>query len=226
MCCSCHTNTAEDAFAFLIKSLELIITGGLFAIALALFTGIAFSMFEALGLTPSDPVQRLFVAGGGGMIPVLAAGIVYDASVRPTEQPFTAGLSKLIATLMRVLLPLTLVFLAIYVALIPFNFWRPFEDRDVLIIYNAMLFAVVALLVGATPITLDEMGLVQRRWLRRGLVSLAALTVLVSIYALSAISYRTVQEGLTPNRLIFIGWNVINTGILLLLLFSQWRSRR
>lgn len=42
--------------------------------------------------------------------------------------------------------------LVVYLGFIPFRFWEPFQNRDVLIIYNAMLFAVIALLVGVTPI--------------------------------------------------------------------------
>ena len=61
----------------------------------------------------------------------------------------------------------------------------------------------------------------QQRWLRRGIIAVAALAGLVSVYALAAISYRTLQEGLTPNRVTFIGWNVINTGLLVYLLVKQ-----
>jgi hypothetical protein len=40
--------------------------------------------------------------------------------------------------------------------------------------------------------------------------------------ALAAIGYRTFQEGLTPNRVTFIGWNLINTGLLAYLLVKQY----
>ena len=39
-------------------------------------------------------------------------------------------------------MPLTLIVLVVYLAFIPFRFWEPFQNRDVLIIYNGMLFAV------------------------------------------------------------------------------------
>ena len=60
-----------------------------------------------------------------------------------------------------------------------------------LIIYNAMLFAVIALLVGATPVTAASLSPLQADWLRRGIMALAALALIVSIYALAAIIYRT-----------------------------------
>jgi len=212
-------------FAFLIKSLEVFIVGGLFVIAGGLFTGISIGLFTALDVDFPDLVQRLFVAGGGGLIPVVAAAVIYNPTVPPAEQAFSEGLSKLVALLMRILLPLTLLVLTVYLAFIPFNFRAPFDNRDVLIIYNGMLFAVVALLVGATPASLADISPRLGRWLRRGIVVVAALALIVSLYALSAILYRTALDRLTPNRLAFIGWNVINIGLLALVLFFQARAK-
>jgi hypothetical protein len=145
--------------------------------------------------------------------------------VPPAEQAFDEGLSKLVALLMRILLPLTLLVLLVYLVFIPFNFRAPFENRDVLIIYNGMLFAVVALSVGATPVSLDEFPPRLGRWLRLGIIAVAALALIVSLYALAAILYRTALDRLTPNRLTFIGWNVINIGLLFLVLLFQARSK-
>jgi hypothetical protein len=214
-----------NRFAFLVRSLEVFIMGGLFAIAGGLFTGISMGLFAALDMNFSTLVQRLFIAGGGGLIPVIAAAVIYNPAAPPAEQPFQEGLSKLIALLMRVLLPLTLLVLLVYLAFIPFNFRRPFENRDVLIIYNAMLFAVVALLVGATPINLADLSPRLARWLRLAIIAVAALALIISLYALAAILYRTVIDRLTPNRLAFIGWNLVNIGLLALLLYKQFRGR-
>jgi hypothetical protein len=127
---------------------------------------------------------------------------------------------------MRFLLPLTFLVLLVYLVFILFNFRAPFENRDVLIIYNVMLFAIVALLVGATPITLADISPRTARWLRTGIIAVAFLALLVSLYALTAILYRTANDRPTPNRLTFIGWNVINIGLLLLLLILQLRAKK
>lgn len=216
---------AANRFAFLIKSLELFIMGGLFVIAGGLFTGITVGLFEALDVTFPVLVQRLFIAGGGGLIPVVATAVIYDPTAPPARQAFDQGLSKLAALLMRILLPLTLLVLIVYLVFIPFNFRAPFDNRDVLIIYNGMLFAVVALLVGATPVSQKELSPRLGRWLRVGIIAVAALALIVSLYALAAILYRTFLDRLTPNRLTFIGWNIINIGLLLLLLLYQARVK-
>jgi len=108
---------------------------------------------------------------------------------------------------------------------IPFYFWEPFRKREVLFVYNAMLFAVMGLLVGATPVREEDLSMQQRLWLRRGLLAVAVLAVLISVYASAAIFYRTWQGGLTPNRFTVIGWNLVNIVLLLLLLFKQWQAQ-
>ena len=169
--------------------------------------------------------MRLFIAGGLGLITVVAVAVIYNPAVPPAEQSFDEGLSKLLALLMRFMLPLTLLVLLVYLIFILFNFRAPFDNRDVLIIYNAMLFAVVALLVGATPVSLADISPRTARWLRLGIMAVAALALLVSLYALVAILYRTSLDRLTPNRLTFIGWNVINIGLLFILLLFQLRVK-
>ena len=50
--------------------------------------------------------------------------------------------------------------------------------------------------------------------------------MLVSLYALSAVVYRSVVGGITINRLTIIGWNSINIAILILLIVKQFKSGR
>lgn len=215
-----------NRFAFLIKSLEAFIFGGLFLLAGVVFTSITTALFALLNVEIPDAVMRLFIAGGVGLVAVLATAVMYNPTVPPAEQAFNEGLSKLVALVMRLMLPLTLLVLLVYLAFIPFNFRAPFDNRDVLIVYNLMLFAVVALLVGATPVSLTGLSPRLVRWLRLGIMAVAALALLVSLYALTAILYRTALDRLTPNRLAFIGWNLINIGLLILVLVFQMRGKK
>jgi len=212
---------AENRLAFIKKSIELLVMGGIFGAAGGVFIAITMALFQALDVTVPETIQRLLIAGGAGLVPVLVAAIAYNPNSAPREQSLAQGLSKLIGLLLRILLPMTLLVLAIYVAFIPFNFSAPFQDRDMLVTSNIMLFAVVALLVGATPVGQESVSPRLERWLRRGVIAVAALALVVSLYALAAIAYRTAIDRLTPNRLAFIGWNVINIGLLGLVLWYQ-----
>jgi hypothetical protein len=214
----------EERFAFLIKSIEIVVIAGLYLLAGMVFGFITIGMFSASGIQMPDVIMRLIIAGGAGLIPVLAFASGYDPLSAPLAQEFRQGLGRLVALVPRLLLPLTLLILLIYLAIIPFSFMVPFQNREVLIVYNAMLFAVMALLVGATPIEPGELSSRLEQVLRQAIFFVAALAVLVSLYAFSATLYRTIQGGLTPNRLAVIGWNLVNLGLLVYLLIRQART--
>ena len=61
--------------------------------------------------------------------------------------------------------------------------------------------------------------------MRLGIITVAALALIVSLYALAAILYRTALDRPTPNRLTFIGWNVVNIGLLILVLLFQVQAK-
>jgi len=218
--------SSEDAFAFLIKSLEAIGTAGVAALVGGLFVALTYGMFAALSIELSTPVIRLLVAGGGGLIPVLAVASIYLPQLPPSEQEFQHGFARLLLMLVRALLPLALLVLAIYAAVIPFNFFQPFINRDALIIYNVVLFAVLALIVTVTPITTEGMSPRLLALLRIGIVVVAALIAVISLYALAAILYRTAAGQLTMNRVTVIGWNVLNIALLVGILIAQFRQGR
>lgn len=213
----------EERFAFLIKSVEVVITAGVYLIAGMVFGGITIGMFAALSIELPELYLRLIAVGGFGLLPVLALASVFDPTRAPAEQDFSQGLSRFIATMMRLLLPLTLAVLSIYLLVIPFNFLAPFQNRDVLIVYNLMLFGIMGLLLGATPFRKRDLSPGMQVWLRRGILAVAILAGLVSLYAMSAVVFRTVQGGITINRMMIIGWNSINIVILGALIINQLR---
>jgi hypothetical protein len=217
-------SSVQDRFAFLTKSIEVIITAGVYLIVGMIFGGITIGMFDALNIVLPELAIRLIAAGGFGLLPVLALATAYNPQVNPSEQDFQHGLSKFIATMMRLLLPLTLVVLFVYLLVIPFKFMEPFKNRDVLIVYNVMLFAIMGLIIGTTPVLRNGLPHQGHKYLRYGIITVAILTVVVSVYALSATVYRTILGGLTINRVTIIGWNTINISILLRLIYKQFKG--
>ncbi|HEY7983580.1 MAG TPA: hypothetical protein VID73_05390 [Ktedonobacterales bacterium] len=219
-------SSALNRFAFLTKSIEVIGTAGVAAIVGVIFVGLTVALFQALGINLDQNVARIFLVGGGGLIPVLAVAAVYDPALSPGEQEFRRGFGRILVVILQALLPLALLMLVVYVAFIPFNFGQPFTHRDVLIVYNVLLFAAMGLLLGVTPIAAGEVAPRLARWLRLGIIAVAALVTLVSLYALAAVVYRTTQGALTMNRLAVIGWNLANIVILVALLLKQARAGR
>jgi hypothetical protein len=219
-------SSARERFAGLVKSLEIGITGGIFGIAVGIFALITVGLFEALGLSLPDWAMQTLFGGVAGLVPVMAVAVAYHPQRPVLAQRFEGGVGRLVPILMRLLLPLTLLVLVVYLCFIPFNFMGPFRNRELLIVYNGMLFAVMGLLVGAAPVREDDLAERSQDWLRRAILAVAALSVLISLYALAAVVTRTWIGGFTANRVTVIGWNTINIGLLLTLLYRQWQDGR
>jgi len=216
----------QNRFSFVIKSIEMLVRSGIYVIGGAAFALMTYSLFQTIDIRIPHEIERLLFPGGIGVIILLATASTYNPLLEPVVQNFRYGLSKLVSTLMRLLMPLTLLVLLIfgYFILQPDNFWIPFNNRDALITYNAVLFGVVLLLVGAIPVHTRDLPDKVRSVLRKGIIAVAVLTVLVSLYAMSATIYRTYLGTITMNRMAVIGWNTINIGILLLLMYRLLRS--
>jgi hypothetical protein len=213
--------SATSVFAFLTKSIEAIGTGGVFAIAGGIFVVLTVGLFQTLNINLDPTVMRLLLAGGAGLIPLIAVSAVYDTSASPERQEFRRGFGKILAVLMQALLALSLIVMLIYILVIPFNFSQPFISRETLIIYNVVLIGVMGVLLGATPFAAGDLAPAMQRLVRAGIILLAVMVTAVSVYALAAVLYRTAEDALTMNRLTIIGWNVINIAILILLLVRQ-----
>ncbi len=91
-----------------------------------------------------------------------------------------------------------------------------------LVLYGGCV-CVLFLLVGAIPVYANDLPPEMQTALRRGIIAVAILTVLVSVYAMSATLYRTYLGTLTMNRMAVIGWNTVNIGILILLVYKLFK---
>jgi hypothetical protein len=215
-----------ERFAGVVKSIEVLVTGAIYAGVVAIFSGVTVGLLTALQVKIPPPAIQGTFAFLLGLIPVLAVASVYDPRLRPSAQRIGAGVTRIFFIAARLFLPLTLLVLLLVAAILPTRFGVLSENRGTLLIFNAMLFAVMLLLVGATPLHLDDLAPRPGAWLRRGIAAVALAAAVVSAYALVAILSRTTQGGLTVNRITVIGWNVVNLTALLLLLLRQLRAGR
>ena len=210
-------------YAFIVQSMEVLVTGGIYLAAGGIFGGLTFGIFAVLGVELSESLARVGLAFGIGIIPVLAVASVYDPTVSPAEQSPT-GLARILRVMSWLLLPVALAVLALYVFwFIPSYFSRAFEDREVLIVYNATTIAILTLVTAAVSGGAQRQG---ARVLRIAVLSLGTLTLLLNVYSLAAIVSRIAQYGgLTPNRHAVLGWNTVTVLMLALLLArSRWTS--
>ena len=101
-----YPDPARQCYAFLVKSAETVLTGGIFFAAGILFVGLTFGMFAVLGVTLPEDYLQAAAAWGIGAIPVMALASVYDPTVRPAAQDWTTGLLRILRILTQLILPL------------------------------------------------------------------------------------------------------------------------
>lgn len=223
--CLGHSNPARQGYAYLVKSAETLITGLIYLAAGAVFLALTGSIFAVLGIELPERGALTAAAWMIGAVPVLALVSVYDVSTSPAAQDWTEGLTRILRLLTRFFLPLTLVVLVVYVLwFIPSYFMQAFEERDVLIVYNATILAILVLLT--IVVSGPAEGRPARHWLLRyGVVLLGGLTLVLNVYALAAVIARTLEGGGTPNRCAVLGWNVTTLLMMTVVGIQLWRRQ-
>lgn len=221
-----HPDPARQCYAYFVKSVETVLVGGIYFAAGAIFLGLTYGIFAVLGIKLPQDVLQTVAAWGIGAIPVLALASVYDPMAAPVAQDWTTGLTRILRILTQLILPLALGVLVVYVFwFVPAYFWRPFQEREVLIVYNATILAILVLLTVVVSGPVDERSPRQDTILRYAVQALVGLTLFLNVYALVAIASRTFNFGLTPNRYAVFGWNIVTLLMLAVVGIRQWRSR-
>jgi hypothetical protein len=225
--CLGYPNPTRQSFAYLVKSVETVLTGGIFFGTGMIFVGLTYGIFAVLGIELPEEDLQVVAAWAVGAIPLLALGSAYNATVSPTAQDWQAGLMRTLRILARLILPLALGVLLVYVLwFIPAYFWKPFEEREVLIVYNATILAIMVLLTIVVSDPADARSV--RLWplFQYAVLALGGLTLILNAYALAAIVTRTIESGLTPNRFAVVGWNITTLLILASVGVRLWSARR
>lgn len=216
---------ADQRMSFVLKSAETLVTSAIYLAGAGIFGILTLGIFEVLGVRFAEIWINRGVALALGTIPILAIASIYDPNSCPAEQDFSGGPARLMRLITRLLLTPVLGVLAVYVFwFIPRYFWRAFEERAILIVFNASLAAVLLLIVLAVPHLDEEISSFWLRLLKKGISLICAFSLVLNVYSLSAIIGRTFHFGISPNRHAIIGWNVVTLCFLGSIMASQIRS--
>jgi hypothetical protein len=225
--CLGYSNPERQSFAYLVKSIESVLTGGIFFGSGLIFVGLTAGIFSVLGITISQKALVVAAAWGIGAIPLLAVASVYDPDAPPAAQDGQTGLTGTLRIVARLLLPLALVVLLVYLLwFIPAHFWKPFEEREVLLVYNVSILAIMVLLTLLVSGPIGTDSFTGNALFRYAVLGLGVLALILNVYALAAVAVRTADSGLTPNRFAVIGWNVTTLVILASAGIRIWANRR
>lgn len=176
---------------------ELAVVTALLLIAGGLTTGLTINLFGLIGWRIEKFYFEYVVICGLAAVPILATFLTQ------TQPALVSKVAPVIASLFS---PVALVMLVIYLAATVFSGKDPYHDREFLLLFNALLIGVMALIffsvAETTPTSKNSTQLLI-------LFLLSAVTVLVNGIALSAVLFRIAEGGMTPNRAAVLGANVL-----------------
>jgi hypothetical protein len=204
-------NNDEKRLSFLRYNGDLLVMTGLILIAGFILTAVTINLFELIGLK----IEKWYFDYVG--IFGLAAAPVVGTYLTQSNPQLVGKVSPLIA---RIFSPLVLVMLVIYLGAIIYSGSDPYNDREFLLIFNALLVGVMAIIFFSVADTARSTRNLMERWI---LFLLSVITIVVNGIALSAILFRIAEWGITPNRAAVLGANVLMLINLLLVTVQLYR---
>ena len=189
---------------------DFVVMSTLFLIAGGITTGITIGLFSLIGYQIEDFYFNNVVVVGLAAVPLVATFLTQ------TNPQLVSKVSPVIA---RIFSPIVLIMLVIYLFAIFYSGKDPYNDRDFLLLFNALLIGVMAIIFfSVAEATNSEKGRTEK-WI---LFLLSVVTILVNAIALSAILFRISTWGITPNRLAVLGSNLFILINLLMVTFKLY----
>jgi len=190
-------NIPEKRLSFLKYNGDLAIMSGLLLIAGAVLSGVTITLFALLGQKIEDFYMSYIGIVALSCIPVIAT---YLIEINPQL------VGRITPVIARIFSPLVLIMLVGYLVAIIYSGKDPYNDRDFLLVFNALLVGVMAVIffsvVGDRSVTKRNLQI----WV---LFLLSTVTIIVNGIALSAIIFRITEWGISPNRAAVLGANLI-----------------
>ncbi len=173
---------------------EIVIMAGLLGLSLLLFSAITIALFELIGFRIEDLYFEQIGIWGLGAIPVLSFYLVHN------NRDIASKISPIIAKLFT---PPAFVLLLIFSVMLPQAEQTIFDDRELLLMFNLILLAVMALILFSFKNNESN------RFQNYLLLGLASIAIIDNLLALSAIGFRLFEFGFSANRLALFGLNLL-----------------
>jgi hypothetical protein len=191
------TDTLGRRLAYLKYNGDLVVITTLILVAGGVLTGITLGLFSLIGLEIADFYFNYIV------IFALPAAPIIGTYLTQSNPQLVGKVSPVIA---QIFSPLVLIMLVIYLVAIVYSGKNPYTDREFLLIFNALLIGVMAIIFFSIAETSKTEHSQRQVWV---LLLLSLVTIIVNGIALSAIVFRISEWGITPNRLAVLGGNLL-----------------
>ena len=175
---------------------EFITMTGLILIAGGLFSAVTIGLFSVIDMDIENFYFENIALTGGAAAPIVSFYLI---------RLYPDLTNKIAPVIARVFTPLVLITLVVYLGSLIFSEIRILEDRELLLLFNVMLLAVMGIIV----FSVSELDKSRERDINvLILFFLAMLAIVVNSIALIAIITR-VADGLTPNRSVVLVSNIL-----------------
>lgn len=176
---------------------DLVVITTLIVISGGLFTAITLGLFQLIDLDIEDfYFQHIAIWG------IAAAPVIGTHLVRTTPQL----VGKVTPVIAKIFTPVVFVMLTIYLAAVLYTGKDPYNDREFLILFNALLVGVMAIIL----FSISENPYRSKNRITLFMLSgLSVVTIILNMIALSAIIFRILEWGITPNRAAVLGINIL-----------------
>lgn len=188
---------SEARIRFIRYNGELLILASLVGLGGMVFSGITVALFELA--SPDSAQWYVENIGVAGVAAVPVAGTYLYAVVFKRRTGLASALARVFA-------PLFLIMTGTYTVFAFVGGQNPFVDRSFLITFNGLLLVVL----GMTVFSIAERGDdAEVGWIDHVNVALVVVTLAIDAIALAAILFRLTSYGLTPNRVVVLGANLV-----------------
>lgn len=190
-------NNENKRLGYLKYNGDLVVICALMGISGLLMSGITVGLFSLIGFKIEEfYFQNIGVFG-------LAAIPIVGTYLTQTNPQLVGRVSPVIA---KIFSPLVLVMLIIYLIAMVYSGKDPYNDREFLLLFNALLIGVMAIIFFSVAETSNSNKGRAGVWV---LLLLSIVTIIVNGIALSAIVFRISEMGFTPNRTAVLGANIL-----------------
>jgi len=192
-----HMKSSQSRIGFLRYNGDLVVMSGILLLSTILFSAITVNLFNLIGINIEIFYFQNIMIWGIAAIPIVATYLIQ------TNAQLINKVSPIIA---KIFTPLVFINLFIYLSAMVYTKKYPYQDRNVLLLFNVLLMGVMALIL----FSIAEAGkAAKNKFSLIVLFGLSALTLIVNAIALSAIVYRINEFGFSANRIAVLGGNLL-----------------
>ena len=190
-------NNSNGRIQYLRYNGDLVVISTIILLSTLLFSALTMQLFELIGIKIEQLYTQYILIWGLAAIPFLGTYLI---------QNNVQLINKVSPVIAKIFTPLVFLNLFIYLIAIIVTKKYPYQDRNLLLVFNSLLIGVMALIL----FSVAEAGKGANHKISiLVLFGLSVLTIIVNCIALSAISFRIIEWGVSPNRVAVLGGNFL-----------------